>query len=86
MYCRRGSRITLQSCNAGVAHVSLCNHVMQAWLTYHFAIGFDLVILFLDDPSDNASPEIAQRAAAKMSGVVEVRHVDAGVRGFRVEG
>ena len=46
---------------------------LEAWCKYHFAIGFSMIILFLDDTSDATSKAVAELAAVEMHAVVEVR-------------
>eukprot|EP00960_Hanusia_phi_P033106 750266-Hanusia_phi.AAC.1 len=47
--------------------------MLQSWLSYHFSIGFSLVLLFLDDPSDEQSALISQSVAKQFRGEVYIR-------------
>ena len=49
---------------------------LEAWCKYHFAIGFSMIILFLDDTSDATSKVVAELAAVEMHAVIEVRRSD----------
>ena len=49
--------------------------VLQSWLSYHFSIGFSLVLLFLDDPSDDLSAATSEMVAKQFgSEVLITRH------------